>query len=125
MRRRISSGAALALLLAAAGLPGPAGAEERMAFYVRNGVDRAVVLEFRSRDRDMVWPGNGQVFYLDPRQNKSVPIECNAGERICYGAWVYGAAATAWGVGPRDDRECPDCCRICTGGTDEIIDLAP
>ena len=32
-----------------------------------------------------------------------MPISCEAGERICYGAWVNGNDGISFGVGP--DRE--------------------
>ena len=69
-----------------------------MAFFVKNQHARAVAVELYGRQT--VWPGNDQVFLLDAREKKSIPITCELGERICWAAWVNGDAGTYWGVGP-------------------------
>lgn len=106
------------LLLAA-----PANADEGMTMYLRNQQDRGVVVEFRGRSTGTVWPGQGQVYLLDKRERKSVTLGCVEGEEICYGAWVNGNDRIAFGVGPDDDLQCEDCCRICVAGTTETIDI--
>ena len=109
----------ICLLLLAA----PARADEGMTVYLRNQQDRAVVVEFRGRTTGTVWPGKGRVYLLDRKERKSVTLGCVEGEEICYGAWVNGNDRIAFGVGPDDDLQCEDCCRICVAGTTETIDI--
>lgn len=94
-----------------------------MAFFVKNQRSRAVAVELFSRDRKTVWPGDDQVFLIEPGSQKSVPISCNQGERICYGAWVNGDDSISAGVGPDNDQLCDTCCFICVEKTTETIDL--
>ena len=96
-----------------------------MAFFVKNLRKEAVAVELFSRDRETVWPGNGKVFLIDPNSQKSVPLSCNQGERICYGAWVDGNDRISAGVGPDNDQPCDTCCFICVEHTTETIDLVP
>ena len=96
-----------------------------MAFFIKNLRKEAVAVELFSRDRETVWPGNDKVFLIDPGSRKSVPISCNQGERICYGAWVDGNDKVSAGVGPDNDQPCDTCCFICVEHSTETIDLVP
>ena len=96
-----------------------------MAFFVKNLRKEGVAVELFSRDRETVLPGNGKVFMIDPNSQKSVPLSCNSGERICYGAWVDGNDQISAGVGPDNDQPCDNCCFICVEKTTETIDLVP
>ncbi|MDN2566181.1 hypothetical protein N1F89_08105 [Aquibium sp. A9E412] len=117
-RRRALSLAVLAALAAA----GPAFADE-MTVIMRNSHPYAVEVELYSQDRDHVWPGNGEVYYLDDGEAQSMPIACLGGETICYGAWVSGDPGTYWGVGPDDTDGCERCCYVCDDGVTEEIEL--
>ncbi|ESX49691.1 hypothetical protein X762_05630 [Mesorhizobium sp. LSHC426A00] len=112
----------LRLTLAALLLATPTHAAD-MAFFVKNLRSQAVAVELFSRDRKMSWPGGDQVFLIEPNSQKSVPISCNQGENICYGAWVNGNDAISAGVGPDNDQPCDTCCFICVEKTTETIDL--
>lgn len=112
---------ALACLLIA-GLPSLASAAD-VTFQIRNNHPNAVEVELYSQDRDHVWPGGGEVYILDDGETKSMPLSCNEGEKICYGAWISGDQSTYWGVGPNNQQTCEDCCYTCTGGNTEVIDL--
>ena len=120
----MKANALLAALLLAAVAPVAAQADE-MAFFMKNKASRAVVVELRSRERDHVWPGDGQVYLLETGESKSVPIACEAGENICYGAWLNGDDRTVWGVGPDNDHPGSDCCYICAPKTTAEIDIGP
>lgn len=111
----------LSLMIASAALS-PAAADD-MTFFMKNSHARAVVVELKSRSRDQVWPGGGKVYLLELGEKKSVTVACEAGERICYAAWVNGDAGQSWGIGPDDDRTCDTCCRTCVGGTTETLDI--
>jgi hypothetical protein len=100
----------------------PANAGD-VTFVMRNSHPYAVELELYSQDRNHLWPGNNQVYYLDDGETKQVPLSCMEGETICYGAWVSGDQGTYWGVGPNNAESCDDCCYVCEGGETEEIDL--
>ena len=111
--------AALAIVVVTA----PALAD-KMSFYMKNQTTRPVVVELYGQDRRTIWPGGDQVYYLDKGEKKSVPIECNPGERICWGAWRYGNDRWSWGTGPDNARACDDCCSVCVPSGTETIDLS-
>ena len=94
-----------------------------MALFVKNQRQQAVAVELFSHDRQTAWPGDDQVFLIEPGSQKSVPISCNQGENICYGAWVNGNDRVSAGVGPDNDQPCDTCCFICVEKTTETIDL--
>ncbi len=98
-------------------------AAEGMAFFIKNQHSHAVAVELYGRQT--VWPGNNQVFLLERAEKKSVPITCEAGETICWAAWVNGDAGTFWGLGPDRNQPCEDCCVICTSKTTATVEIGP
>lgn len=94
-----------------------------VTFVMKNDHPNAVELELYSQDRNHVWPGKDQVYYLDDGEVKNIQLSCQEGEQICYGAWVSGDPESYWGVGPNDTEACDDCCYTCTGGSTEEISL--
>lgn len=104
--------------------PGAAFADD-VTFVMKNGHPNALELELYSQDREHVWPGNGEVYLLDDGETKEVPLSCEAGESICYGAWISGDQNTYWGVGPNSSQTCDNCCYTCEGGQTEQINLIP
>ena len=120
---KVFTGAALALA-ALAGLASPALADE-VTFVMNNHHPNAVEVQLYSQERDYVWPSNDEVYLLDDGETKTMPIECEAGERICYGAWISGDQSTYWGVGPGKTQDCDNCCYTCQGGNTEQINLVP
>jgi hypothetical protein len=94
-----------------------------VTFMMKNNHPNAVEVELYSQDRSHVWPGDGQVYILDDGETKQMPLSCEEGEKICYGAWIQGDQETYWGVGPGSKQACDDCCYTCTGGATETIDL--
>lgn len=119
MRR---AAALFVLSVALAGSVLPAAAAD-VTFIMRNSHPNAVEVELYSQDRDHVWPGGNQVYYLDDGETKEIPLSCSEGEQICYGAWVSGDKGTYWGTGPENAETCEDCCYTCTGGETEEINL--
>jgi hypothetical protein len=116
--------AAAALLAAQFFAVAPASAAD-ITFMMQNNHPNAVEVELYSQDRDHVWPGNGEVYLLDDGETKEVPLACEAGETICYGAWISGDQNTYWGVGPDNSQQCDNCCYTCEGGQTEQINLVP
>ncbi|MER9367196.1 hypothetical protein NKI66_14495 [Mesorhizobium sp. M0518] len=96
-----------------------------VTFAIKNSHPNAMRVELYSQDRDYVWPGEDKDYFLDDGETKQLPISCNAGESICYGAWVDGDEGTYWGVGPGNTEKCEDCCYTCNGGETEEIELVP
>lgn len=86
---------------------------DTMRYFMNNASSRAVVVELSSSETGQRWPGDGKVFLLEKGERKMVPVECTAGERLCYGAWARGDDGVSWGIGPDGDRICTDCCVTC------------
>lgn len=101
----------VALLLSV--LISPPVMADALTFNLRNDHPNAVSVEFYSLDRDVSWPGGGEVFVLDDGNEQSFPLECEAGEMICFGAWVQGDESQYWGAGPGGEQACEDCCYSC------------
>ena len=98
----------------------PAAAAD-MTFFMKNGMPYGVAVELYSRNRFHRWPGGDEVYLLERGEKKSATVQCEAGERICWGAWRNGDDGTAFGVGPDDTRDCPSCCRICVEKTTSTV----
>ena len=119
LRRALACGALVLVSTAAPAFPAD------VTFVMRNDHPNAVRIELYSQDRDHVWPGGGQDYYLDDGETKTMSLECEEGESICYGAWIDGDQGTYWGVGPNNEQACDDCCYTCEGGETEEITLVP
>ncbi|SMD09685.1 hypothetical protein SAMN05880593_12117 [Rhizobium sp. RU36D] len=123
LRPALSRGARIAILAATmVGAAMPAFAAD-VTFMMQNDHPNAVEVELYSQDRNHVWPGGNQVYYLDDGETKQIPLSCNQGETICYGAWIAGDRGTYWGTGPDNAESCSDCCYVCEGGETETIRL--
>lgn len=124
MTTRRAGSPALLVALAAGFLAGsPARAADEMHVLVKNGKSRAVVIELHGQTK--VWPGGDQLYLFEAGERKSFPIDCREGEKICYGAWLYGDDRVSWGVGPENDRDCDDCCFTCVDDSTHVLDLKP
>jgi hypothetical protein len=116
---------AAAILLAAQIIGAAPAFAADVTFMMQNNHPNAVEVELYSQGRNHVWPGNGEVYILDDGEAKQMPLSCEEGEQICYGAWIQGDRGTYWGVGPGGRESCTDCCYTCTGGATETISLDP
>lgn len=114
-----------ASLFAVSALVAAPGFADETTFIMQNDHPNALRVELYSQDRDHVWPGDGQDYYLSDGEVKTMPLECDAGENICYGAWIDGDENTYWGVGPGNKQDCETCCFTCEGGETEQITLVP
>ncbi|WP_439611625.1 hypothetical protein [Reyranella sp.] len=92
---------------------GSAQADETFTFRVKSDYQYKVQIAFFSQSRSYVWPGPGRAFSLDDARTQSFPLSCESGEKICYGAWVTGDGNLSWGVGPKNDQGCKNCCFVC------------
>jgi len=109
--RRLFSSLVLVLLLAPL-----AARAETMTWNIRTFDKHAVDVSFYSQNRKAVWPGNGRVFTIKDYKVHSFKLNCIAGEKICYGAWVRGASRDYWGKGKGGRHICTDCCYTCEDG---------
>ncbi len=109
--------AAAALIL----LPAAATAQE-IVWTLDNEFTEDVAVEFYSIDRDHVWPGGEEIWVLSPTDGAvSYPLQCQAGETICFGAWTI-SAQDQWGVGMDMGQDCEFCCAQC-GTVLDVIEL--
>lgn len=92
------------------------GQAETLTWNVVSEHPNTVQLEFNAIDTGGSWPGDGEVYVIDDDEEHSYTLQCEAGERICYGAWVKGDPDSYWGIGPDGKEACDDCCFSCDGG---------
>ena len=105
---------------------GVARAEDAtLSWSFQSNYEYTVQLEFYAQDRDAAWPGGGQAYVLDDYEVHTYRLNCWAGEKICYGAWVDGDSDTYWGVGLDDQEGCEDCCVTCSNGEAGLRTLNP
>jgi len=77
-----------------------------ITFRVKSLHPNIVDLEFYSQSRrGHVWPGGGQVYTLRDSQSHHHDLACNAGEKVCYGAWVRGGGSEQFVQHVRDRPE--------------------
>jgi len=69
-----------------------------------------VNLKFYSSSRNWFWPSADKYWILDDNQFHTFNLECNLGEKICYGAW---SGDVYWGLGNDGRRGCKGCCFVC------------
>jgi hypothetical protein len=87
-----------------------------LVFRMTNKDRYDMQVEFYSESRKHVWPGGNKVFNLRSGRTQRFALNCNQGEKICYGTWRVIGDELHWGVG-RDDREhCGNCCFVCGRG---------
>ena len=86
-------------------------------FFHRNYSGNTVYFKFFSQSRRWVWPSNTTAWVSPPdRQQRVVNLSCQRREKICLGGWWPSNPNVYWGVGPRGDQSCSNCCYICNGG---------
>jgi len=92
------------------GIPGRCG----MVFEISNKTGETLALQLSS-DR-MIWPGWDISFNINQKRSKKtvIPISCECGEVICFGAWHPGEPRISWGVGMNRSQWCTDCCFVCS-----------
>lgn len=111
-----------ALLIALLCLPilvaGTARAETgQMSVFMKNGIGVPAAVEVQAMTRAVRWPGDGQVWMIEPKTAKSAVITCEEGERLCWAAWVVGDDRQSFGIGADGSVDCRDCCFLCVKST--------
>ena len=96
----------------AIGASAPAQADE-MTWTLSSKYQYKVQVAFYSKTRNHLWPANGEAWGLDDYGTHRFTLSCQAGEKICYGAWATGASSTYWGVGLGGKQGCTSCCAVC------------
>ncbi len=98
-------------------------AAETITWRMRNDYLYSVQVEFYAAERAAAWPGEGKAYQLEGDQVHSFRLDCHAGEKICFGAWVAGNADLYWGAGLDGLQSCGSCCYLCAGEFTPIIAL--
>lgn len=88
---------------------------DNMIWPVKSLYGYQVQVEFYSENRKHEWPGGGQAYALKDSRTHRFNLNCNAGEKICLGAWVTGNSSKYWGVGLNHRHSCRNCCYVCGG----------
>ncbi|MCC2111065.1 MAG: hypothetical protein KDJ16_03425, partial [Hyphomicrobiales bacterium] len=62
-----------------------------LTWHIKSEYDYIVHLQFfNATDRKGVWPGGGKVWVLDDSKTHTYSLECDYGDKVCYGAWPAG-----------------------------------
>jgi hypothetical protein len=95
-----------------------AGGAPRYAvtFTLTNKDSYGMQVEFFSKTRNNVWPGNNMVYNLGSGDTHSFSLACRRGEKICYGTWRTIGDLAYWGAGRDGNRGCSNCCLTCGQG---------
>jgi len=94
-----------------------------LIWHFRSEHSGVINLEFYSQNRNHVWPGNNQVYVIDDGNVHDYALECNSGEKICYGAWLRSDSSSYWGSGYGGEQRCDSCCFTCDGGPTNVMVL--
>jgi hypothetical protein len=106
-------------------LPIDAVKADSLTWTFRSDHPNVVSLEFYSKTRNHVWPGDGKVYILDDSEEHTYNLGCRTGEKICYGAWVRNRSDEYWGVGYDGKEGCTGCCYTCGAGATKVFVLNP
>lgn len=91
-------------------------ASDQLQIDVRSLDQYAVELAFFSADGTRAWPGGDRIYPLKDSQFHSHTLNCQPGEKICYGAWRRGNSKSYWGAGYGGREACNNCCMRCGSG---------
>ena len=98
---------------------------ETMDFHLKNSTGKAIQVRMFSQTRTWQWPSATTAWDQKNKKTASYPITCNAGEKVCYGAWpTKKPTSWGWGVGPAGTMKCTACCNTC-GADTGVINLTP
>lgn len=98
-----------------------AEAQSSLTFRFRNEHRSVVNYELYANARRHVWPGGGQVYTLTDSATHQTKIACNAGEKVCYGAWIKNSRRKQWGAGSGGKSGCKQCCYTCNGSETPVL----
>ena len=99
----------------------------KVTFEVKSNHPNSVLLSFYSMPGKLrQWPGGGQSYVIKDYDSHTYPLNCQAGEKICYGAWVEGNRLTPyWGAGHEGGEACQNCCLTCPARGSYSVVLEP
>src|ERR1041385_3444469 len=75
-----------------------------------NTVDIAYYSQTR---RGWTWPAADKHWVIRDSEWHTHTLNCNIGEKICYGAWLANRTSTYWGSGFKGVQACSNCCITC------------
>ena len=92
----------------------PPPSQTTLVVDVQSLDEYAVQLAFFSKSRDNhEWPGGDQAYRLADSDVHNYRLQCDPGEKICYGASRSGNTRRYWGVGIDGQHGCSNCCMTC------------
>jgi hypothetical protein len=107
-----------------------------MTFQIVNNTEHELSLKLFSHGASgQHWPGKTRAYSVRPDAAvQRLKIECEEGEKVCWGAWVTvqtlsgpivgpngerssRISTTQLGVGKNNSKPCEYCCHVCKDGT--------
>lgn len=112
-----------ALLMANLTLPfmAPQAEADTLVWRMKSDHQYIVYVKFFSQRYERAWPGGGESYVFDDSRTHTLRLECESGEKICFGAFTKHESSV-WGIGKYGDEGCQKCCRTC-GSYYETIDV--
>jgi len=87
-----------------------------IVWFFQNNYGRQIEYKLYAWNRNWSWPGGNRVFVLPAnRRTYKTKIQCQRGEKVCYGAWQSSNRRVSWGVGYNARFNCNNCCFTCKG----------
>jgi hypothetical protein len=84
-----------------------------LTWNMTNACSKTTDVRFFDRVLQREWPGNSNVYVIEPGRQFSQKLACTVGQKICYGAAPRTGGTGVWGVGLNDREACENCCAIC------------
>ena len=87
-----------------------------LSFQITDSCNNGYTVYYKFFDEtdNLVWPSATQAYYIDYGQTFTSTLQCNTGDKICYGASdADNDALGYWGVGVSGLESCTDCCYSC------------
>lgn len=86
---------------------------DSMTWLIMKTFPQNAQVAFFSQTRPGIhWPAGG-AFNLNTNKIQTIPLTCEADEKVCYGAWIAGSSDKSWGMGLGGTHGCANCCGTC------------
>jgi hypothetical protein len=95
--------------------PPPPTTTARMEWSLVDGCNdgRGIAVRLFDKTNNLLWPSASQYWRTGPGGSVDVPIACQRGARICYGAATDPQTTSYWGIGLDGRQGCDSCCFTC------------
>ena len=83
-----------------------------------NKTDTTLSIKMFSQQRNRIWPAPDEHWDLPAGRHGSYQLNCNIGEKICYGA--FDSQNRTWSLGRYGKGQCDNCCLTCAASDENV-----